>query len=546
LVTYNIISVIEYLYRYINGVYIFQTIVKSIVEEIGGDVFCLLVDESADVSGKEQMAVVLRYVDKSGLIKERLIGIVHVSETSASCLKSSIDILFGKYGLSIKQVRGQGYDGASNMRGEFNGLRALIMRENSSAYYIHCFAHQLQLVIVAVAKKNDDISDFFDMVSLLINVAGASCKRKDMIRESQQERVGKAIGSGQLSNGTGLNQEQSLQRAGDTRWSSHYRTLQRINSLFPNVIEVLQYVEKEGPTDAKRRQARGLMDYLKDFDFVFHLQLMLLILGHANCLSLSLQRKDKDILEAMSEVQLTKQKFQQIRDDGWDSVLSSVLSFCEEHGIPKLDMEQEYIDRHKPRKKTNHTNYQHYKYDCLNPVIDLQLVEFNDRFDEVNSELLTNIVAFSPKNSFDAFKIESLMELAKAYPDDFDPRDLDDLIIELNIYIDNVRADARFAQVATISELGKLMVDTNKNLSFPLVYRLLKLVLVLPIATASVERCFSVVKIVKTDLRNRIGDGFMNDCVICFVEQEFLDAITNDDIIVRFQNMDDRTRRVKL
>jgi hypothetical protein len=79
--------------------------------------------------------------------------------------------------------------------------------------------------------------------------------------------------------------------------------------LFPDVIEVFQYVEKEGPNDAKRRQARGLLDYLKDFDFVFHLQLMLLILGHANALSLSLQRKDKDILEAMTEVKLTKQKF---------------------------------------------------------------------------------------------------------------------------------------------------------------------------------------------------------------------------------------------
>ena len=56
--------------------------------------------------------------------------------------------------------------------------------------------------------------------------------------------------------------------------------------------------------------------------------------------------------------------------------------------------------------------------------------------------------------------------------------------------------------------------------------------LVLPIATASMERCFSVVKIVKTDLRNRIGDEFMNDCVVCFMEQEFLDAILNDDVIV--------------
>jgi hypothetical protein len=62
------------------------------------------------------------------------------------------------------------------MRGEFNGLRALIMKENNSAYYVHCFAHQLQLVIVAVSKKNDDVSDFFDMISLLLNVAGASCK----------------------------------------------------------------------------------------------------------------------------------------------------------------------------------------------------------------------------------------------------------------------------------------------------------------------------------------------------------------------------------
>ena len=77
------------------------------------------------------------------------------------------------------------------------------------------------------------------MVSLLLTVAGASCKRKDMIRESQQERVKKAIGSGQLNSGTGLNQEQSLQRAGDTRWGSHYKTLKSLSNLYPEVIEVL-------------------------------------------------------------------------------------------------------------------------------------------------------------------------------------------------------------------------------------------------------------------------------------------------------------------
>ncbi|XP_044366248.1 zinc finger MYM-type protein 1-like [Triticum aestivum] len=522
-----------------------EIIVKSIVAEIGGGVFCLLVDESADVSGKEQMAVVLRYVDEFGAVQERLIGVVHVNETSASCLKSGIDQLFKKYGLNVKQVRGQGYDGASNMRGEFNGLRALIMRENSSAYYVHCFAHQLQLVIVAVAKKNDDVSDFFDMIALLLNVAGASCKRKDLIRESQQERVKKGIGCGQLSTGTGLNQELSLQRAGDTRWGSHYKTLRSILNLFPDVIEVLKYVEKDGPSDAKKRQARGLLDYVTDFDFVFHLHLMFLILGHANALSLSLQRKDKDILEAMVEVKLTKQKFQKIRDDGWESLLERTHSFCELYDIPKLDMEEEYIDRHKPRKKTNRTNYQHYRYDCLNPVIDLQLAEFNDRFNEVNSSLLTRMAAFCPKDSFEAFDVESLVDLAKSYPDDFDSIQLKELVHELPFYIDNVRADERFTGLKTIYELGKLMVSTNKHLAFPLVYQLLKLVLVLPVATASVERCFSGMKIVKTVLRNRIGDDFMNYCIICFLEQRLLYSTSRKDVIDYFLKMKERRGQEK-
>ena len=126
------------------------------------------------------------------------------------------------------------------------------------------------------------------------------------------------------------------------------------------------------------------------------------------------------------------------------------------------------------------------------------------------------------------------MELAKSYPDDFNSTQLKDLQRELNIYIDNMRADERFPNLNTISKLARLMVGTKKHLAFPLVYRLLKLVLVLPIATASVERCFSAMKIVKTILRNRIGDEFMNDCIICFVKPEFIYAIPIEDVIVRF------------
>ena len=92
-----------------------KEVLHSILEEIGDDVFCLLVDKSRDVSWKEQMTVVLRYVDKCGIVKERFVGLVHVKETNSASLKSAIDALFADLKLSLKQVRGQGYDDASNM-----------------------------------------------------------------------------------------------------------------------------------------------------------------------------------------------------------------------------------------------------------------------------------------------------------------------------------------------------------------------------------------------------------------------------------------------
>ncbi|XP_042423076.1 zinc finger MYM-type protein 1-like [Zingiber officinale] len=127
---------------------------NAILADLGDRWFTLLLDEARDCSVKEQMAVVIRYVNKHGEVIERFMAVVHVATTTTACLKEAIDSLFAKYGLSVARLRGQGYDGASNMSGEFNGLKSLIMKENPYALYVHCFAHQLQLVVVAVAQAN--------------------------------------------------------------------------------------------------------------------------------------------------------------------------------------------------------------------------------------------------------------------------------------------------------------------------------------------------------------------------------------------------------
>ena len=83
-------------------------------------------------------------------------------------LKLALECLLCEHNLSLSNLRGQGYDEASNMQGDINGLKTLILKENKLAIYVHCFAHQLQLTLVAVAKNHINIAEFFFILWLLI------------------------------------------------------------------------------------------------------------------------------------------------------------------------------------------------------------------------------------------------------------------------------------------------------------------------------------------------------------------------------------------
>ncbi|XP_071723991.1 uncharacterized protein [Rutidosis leptorrhynchoides] len=95
--------------------------VKEVIrEEIGDAKYCILVDEARDEFKKEQMSIILRFVDKNGYVQERFFGLVHVKDTAASTLRDEILFVLSQHNLDVQNIRGQGYDGASNMRGEFN------------------------------------------------------------------------------------------------------------------------------------------------------------------------------------------------------------------------------------------------------------------------------------------------------------------------------------------------------------------------------------------------------------------------------------------
>lgn len=112
--------------RYINAVLV--EFMASIIRDVGDSLFSILIDKSHDIDSKEQIAIVLYYVHKGQVIK-RFVGVKHVIDTTALSLKQAIDNFLFRHGLSISRLRRQGYNRASNMQGEFHGLKTLIMEK---------------------------------------------------------------------------------------------------------------------------------------------------------------------------------------------------------------------------------------------------------------------------------------------------------------------------------------------------------------------------------------------------------------------------------
>ncbi|KAK8700517.1 hypothetical protein V6N13_018912 [Hibiscus sabdariffa] len=244
-----------------------------------------------------------------------------------------------------------------------------MLNESPSAYYVHCFAHQLQWTLATVAQQNRDVSWLFgDVLAPLLNFVGGSPKRKEFLQEKQAENVVEALSLGLLESRIGLNQELDLSRHGDTHWGSHFKTILNVISLYPGILESLDAIgEVSSRNDTN--QGEPLTHLMISFDFVFVAHLMLSIFGITNELNLALQRKEQDIVNAMSMVDVTKVNLQDLRDNRWNDLMERVTSFMVKHEVKIPDMEANYVIRGRSRyrgsKQPEVTNLHHFGLKCF-------------------------------------------------------------------------------------------------------------------------------------------------------------------------------------
>jgi hypothetical protein len=117
------------------------------------------------------------------------------------------------------------------------------------------------------------------------------------------------------------------------------------------------------------------------------------------------------------------------------------------------------------------------------------------------------------------------------------------VLVSQVLFLTKMCKDERFRKVKNLPDLSIMIVETKLHNRHEIVYKLLKLILVLPVAIASVEIIFFAMNYAKNKLRNRLRDQYLNHCLVTFIEREMFLKVKDCDIINRFQVM--KERRIK-
>lgn len=360
--------------------------------DISNSLFSILINDFLDMSSMNQMANVLRFVDK-GSVTERFLGIVHVTNATSLSLKVAFDDFFSSHGIIMSELLGLCYVGTRNLHCEFNSLKTLVMEENKCAVYVHSFAHDLHSVLIDVVKNHKEIMGLFTGVANVVNVVGTFVQCRDTLWKKHGVSILEALNSGEFIREQGVNESSSI-----------FKTLSSLLTVFSFVIDVLEIISELGSDSGQKYEADTLLDSLQCFSFIFCLHMLVRILAITDDLSRALQRKDQDILNVLNLVQVCKEQLKMMRESSWDSILDEVSAFCNKHHIEVEKMDDMFLTRGGPKHKAQViTDKHHYCVDLFYSVIDMQLEELNSQISETNTELLLCVACLDPSNSFSCF-----------------------------------------------------------------------------------------------------------------------------------------------
>lgn len=205
-----------------------EMVQTEIIKEVKvSEVFSVIADETKDLGKKEQVSLVLRYY-YNGTVHESFLNFQQAESLDAAGLSSMIIKCLEKYGLEYRtNLVGQGYDGAAVMSGRHSGVSKRIQDEAKYAFYVHCTAHCLNLVLVDSVKSVPEADTFFAVLQRLYTFISGSYVHKRWLEIQQDMYSG---------------QPRKLQKLSDKRWACRYSACRNLTDRLPAVFRLLQEI----------------------------------------------------------------------------------------------------------------------------------------------------------------------------------------------------------------------------------------------------------------------------------------------------------------
>ncbi|XP_065654741.1 zinc finger MYM-type protein 1-like [Hydra vulgaris] len=187
--------------------------------------------------------------------------------------------------MKLSNCRGQGYDGANVMSGIYNGVQALFKKNQPNAMYMHCAAHNLNLVINDAVKCCVEVASFFVMLEDVYSFFGNSINRWDLLS--------KYTGESQIT----------LKRLNPTRWAGRYTSLFAVKIGFLDIMKALSEISITSTKREEREEAVRIQKNMSSFELVFLCVLLSKILNEVHIPSKLLQTKNLDLTTASGSLE---------------------------------------------------------------------------------------------------------------------------------------------------------------------------------------------------------------------------------------------------